>query len=194
VTWHAYADESMRQRQDGSGLYVLAAAMLDDADAPAVREHVTQLAPTRRGRMHWRDAEVPERRKAVSAVAELHALHLVVVGVRLNPRAQERGRRQCLRRLLWELQEAGVTRVWLESRTASLNARDHAAVEAWRAQHVIGGDLRVDFAQPYGPAGEVLLWLPDIVAGAVSAARGDGDERYLTALEPILTEITIDLR
>ena len=38
-----------------------------------------------------------------------------------------------------------------------------------------------------------LVWLPDIVAGAVSAARGDGDQQYLTPLEAMLTEYTIYL-
>ena len=38
-----------------------------------------------------------------------------------------------------------------------------------------------------------MLWLPDIVAGAVGAAHADGDKRYLVALRPRLTEFLIDL-
>jgi hypothetical protein len=193
VGWVAYVDESMRQRSDGEGIYVIAAAILDDEDAGSIRQRVKALARTRRSRIHWRDATEAERRKAVAAIVELEVLHLVVVGTRLNLRAQERCRRLCLRRLLWEVGAAGVGQVWLESRTASLNAKDYAAVEAWRAQHVVRGDLLVDFAQPFGPAGDQLLWLADIVAGAVSTARGDGDNQYLMTLDPLITEITIKL-
>jgi hypothetical protein len=52
----------------------------------------------------------------------------------------------------------------------------------------------MDFAHPFdGRDGEVLLWLPDIVAGAVSAARGDGDAQYLLAIEHLLSEHPVDL-
>jgi len=78
----------------------------------------------------------------------------------------------------------------LESRTQSLNRQDMRAVNLFSVQGVIGTTPRVGHAKPLV---EPLLWLPDIVAGAVSSARGDGDDRYRAPLAPLLTEHTIDL-
>lgn len=190
MSWVAYLDESMRQRRDGSGLYVLAAAILATEDTDGVREAVRKLANPRHRRVHWRDAEPDERRDLIAAVAELAALHVVVVGVRLDLRRQERGRRLCLHRMLWELENAGVGNVLLETRTPKLNATDSRAVAAWRAQKALSPQLRIDFVYP---SAEPLVWLPDIVAGAVSVARGDGDDQYVGPLASLLTEYTIEL-
>jgi hypothetical protein len=81
----------------------------------------------------------------------------------------------------------------LETRTSSLNRRDTVMVNALRMRGEIPDTLRVVFAQSYGPQGEPLLWLPDIVAGAVSAVHADGDNRYAAILRPRLAELVIDL-
>ena len=51
--------------------------------------------------------------------------------------------------------------------------------------------LRIGFAYP---SAEPPVWLPDIVAGAVSAARGDGDEQYERPLARLLTVHMIELK
>lgn len=54
--------------------------------------------------------------------------------------------------------------------------------------------MPVDFAHSFnGVDGEILLWIPDIVAGAVAAARGDGDGQLLTPMVDSVVEIMIDL-
>jgi hypothetical protein len=180
----------MRQRRDGSGLYVLAAAMCDESDADDLRASVSPLARGKR-RFHWRDEEPVDRAKAVALVGELDALHVVVVGIGLDNSRQERGRRQCMTRTLWELDRCGVGRVWFDARRPNQNRHDRAMVQALRSRRFIGSDLRVDFAHPDD---EPLLWLPDIVAGATSAAFGEGDLRYLTQLDNVLSDlIAIDL-
>lgn len=189
MSWSAFVDESMRHRRDGSGIYVLAAAILDQADVAEVRESARGLGQGKR-RFHWRDAMDSDRRRAVAAVARLDALHVVAVGVGLDNPRQERARRQCMERLLWELDDCDVSEVWLESRQASQNTKDLAAVAALRARRILRPTMRVDFALP---STEPLVWLPDVVAGAVSAARGDGDDRYLSPLLPVLTEYAVDL-
>lgn len=64
-----------------------------------------------------------------------------------------------------------------------------------RGQKVIGDTINVRFAHPFnGRDGEVLLWLPDIVAGAVATARGDADFQFLAPLEALVDEITIELQ
>jgi hypothetical protein len=190
VSWVAYVDESMRQRVDGSGLYVLAAAVFDPAEADGLRVAMTELSGRDR-RFHWRDVQPAERGKAVTVVASLDALHLVVVGVGLDNPRQERGRRQCMTQLLWKLDQTGVTHVWLDARRPNQNARDQALVAALRARRLLGPNLLMDFAHA---AEEPLTWLPDIVAGAVSAAYGDNEVQYLAPLETVLIDtIMIDL-
>jgi hypothetical protein len=189
VTWIAYGDESMRHRPHSTGLYVLAAVVFDAADMEGLRAEARQLG--QRGRFfHWRDESTARRRKAVAAVASLDALHFVVVGTGLDGRRQERGRRQCLTRMLWELGDCGVDEVRLDARRPEQNDRDIALVDALRARGQIRDGVRLNFVRS---ATEPLVWLSDIVAGAVSAARGDGDDQYVTMLEKLLTEHTIEL-
>ncbi len=193
MAFSAWIDESMRYRSNGTAIYTLAAAIISEADVNSIREDVRMLAGSRRPRVHWRDADDSERHKLVHSVGSLDAVHVVVVGTRLERVRQERGRRHCLRRLLWEGNNLGVTHATLEARTAALDRADLAAVAAWRARGELPAALRIDFGRPYGPHGEPLLWLPDIVAGAVSAARGDKHPQYLTALRHVVTEHVIEL-
>jgi hypothetical protein len=164
-------DESMRAN---AGVYLLAAACLDDADYPAARDSVATLAKPGQ-RFHWRASSAPVQRKAVALVASLPALHLVVVAAPLDPPRQERGRRHALCRLLYELRGHGVTRVVLEARTQSLNAKDAEAVDAFRAAGVIGSDIVIEHGYPAGPNGEPLLWVPDIVAGVIGGELDRGE-------------------
>lgn len=181
--WVAYVDESIRAVDR---LYILAAAVLDEAHQADAREEARTLA-LRGLPFHWRLEKEPRRAKAVGVVAGLPALHLVVVGAPLDPARQERARRHCLEQLLFQLDGAGVGRVWLETRTASLNSRDIAAVRAFRARRVIHHDIRVDHAYP---SAEPLLWIPDIVAGAVSAAAR-GESTYREQLERLISEYRV---
>ncbi|MGH3655042.1 MAG: hypothetical protein ACRDUA_00130 [Micromonosporaceae bacterium] len=186
VAWVAYVDESMRSPgDDAEGLYVLAAAMIEKKHLDAERHRVTRdLALRGRLPFHWRDEPEPRRAKAVYLVAQMPALHLVVVGLPLTPAKQERGRRQCLARLLHELDTAGVEHVWLDSRRPHDNRRDIRAVDGFRKQLLISPTLRVSHAYPAGDQAEPLLWIPDIVAGMITG----GHEEYRDALDPILTE------
>jgi hypothetical protein len=192
VTWVAYVDESMRQRTDGSGIYVLAAAVIPEDRVADVRESARGLGGPgqRKRRFHWRDAQDRDREAAAVRVASLDAIHLVAVGAGMDNPRQERARRQCMERLLWELEDCGAKGVWFESRKSHQNALDLAAVAALRARRVLKSAIRVDFALP---SVEPLVWLPDVVAGAVSAARGDGDERFVSPLRPVLTEFEVEL-
>jgi hypothetical protein len=113
----------MRQRRDGSGVYVLAAAMVEVEKAEPIRDVVAGLV-SRRHKFHWRDESPANRRKAVDLVASVDSIHLVAVGTGMKNAKQERARRLCLETLLWELAACGVGQVWLDSRTESLNRGD----------------------------------------------------------------------
>jgi hypothetical protein len=183
VGWVAYVDESMRIRRSEPAVYVLAAAMFDDTGLDDVRKQVSELVSGPGQRFHWRHESRRLRDRAVSFLGVLPALHLVVIGASLLPSRQERGRRLCLERLLFELEIHGVAHVWMESRTHDLNAKDAAAVAAFRSQRVISHAIRVGHAYP---STEPLLWVPDIVAGTVTTAEA-GERRWMDALAPLLT-------
>lgn len=125
-----------------------------------VREAVSELAHGKQP-FHWHDESPVRRRKAVKTVSVLDALHLVVIGMGMDSRRQERARRQCLTRMLWEMSAADVHQAWLDARTPSQNAKDIALVDILRVRGELADELRVDFGYPRGPSrccGCPTLW------------------------------------
>jgi hypothetical protein len=152
----------------------MVASCVDEVDSGEVRTVVSGLAAPGQ-RFHWRRSARPARAKALGVVADLPVLHLTAIATRLDPRRPERARRACLHRLLFELASHGVTLVIMETRTQSLNHKDAAAVDAFRSAQVIGPEIAVEHGYPSGVNGEPLLWVPDIIAGAIGAELDHGD-------------------
>ena len=190
---HAWVDESMHVASAAlpNGLYLLAATVADPAECETIRDVVRGLLVGRSPRLHWRDQTPRRRRFIANVLADIRVAHTVVVGMPLDQARQERARRQCMERLFHELHAIAVARVWLETRTASLNAHDRKMIDALRGRHIIPDAFTVDFAQPRQ---EPMLWLPDAIAGAVGMHyRQDDDEPY-QALTARITEHAITLR
>jgi hypothetical protein len=187
---HSWVDESMHLLDDGSGWYILAAVVCDPVAAAASRDTLRSLLLRRQPRLHWHTEDGLRRTKLAEAVAALDVKAVVVLGSPLVKSKQERARRICMERLFPELVDRGVTRVWFESRTDKLNARDRDQVAAMRGAKWIDGSLRVDVALPLQ---EPMLWAADIVAGAVGAARVHGVS-YLDAMQDRVTHIEVGLR
>lgn len=174
------------RRSPAGGLYLLAATICTPAAAEPIRDGMRSLLVGSGSRLHWH-TEGPQRRRTIAAqLATIDSLaaHTVVVAAPVDPERQERARRLALERLLYELDNAGVSLVWIESRTAALNARDRELVAALRSRRGVSGALVVDFASP---TREPMLWAPDAVAGAVGQARDHGGDRepYLLLRERI---------
>lgn len=185
----AYVDESAHTKLDG-GCYILAAAMLAPEDRGDVRDSMRSLAPSQGQRFHWRLESDSGRRKATALVADLPVLHLVVVGTRLDRRKQERARRRCLSCLLYELDIHGVDRVFLESRTPTLNKADIDAVTFFKNSGVVDRGVRVEHDYPLE---EPLLWIADLVAGACGQSVVGVDE-YRRELAQLIIEHAVDLQ
>lgn len=166
---HAWVDESMRAARDGAdGIYLMAAAVADPSACDLVRADLRAMTEKEAERLHWRH-ETPERQAKIAAVIGNHDIvNLVVVGMPLDARRQERARAICAERLLYELDNLGVAHVWLETRHPALNQRDLRLVKALRGKRSISSSIRVEFARPKD---EPMLWIPDAVAGAVNGAR-----------------------
>ncbi|MFG1638592.1 hypothetical protein ACGFKX_27600 [Pseudonocardia alni] len=161
---------------------MLAAALIEREDEEAARAAVAALRLRGQRKLHWRDEDRSRRKLLTEAIAALPALHLIVVKVDITA-ASERRRRLCLARLLPELDRHGVPEVYLEARETKQNARDMQILAAMRARREVGSQLRLHH-QP-GPQNP-LLWVPDVVAGAVGSDRA-GEPAYLERLASLTT-------
>ncbi|KAB2977489.1 hypothetical protein F8R89_00980 [Streptomyces sp. SS1-1] len=145
--------------------------------------------PRDTAKLHWSEMDRKERMKAAQAVADQDGLHIVSVGSPVPRRKQERARSKCLSTLIFELHGFGVSHLCLEAREKELNARDIRTVATAR-QTVLpkGTQMR---AEHRPGATEPLLWISDIVAGAVRDQR-QGDSRYTDMLGQALMDIDVN--
>lgn len=190
-TLHAWVDESMRVNPQGDqGTYILASAVCDPAGCEPIRDALRDLLTGKEPRLHWRDEDAGRRTKIAAAVADIDMAAVVVVGMPMEQKKQERARRICLETLLPELALMGVTQVFMEARTPSLMRKDSRHLSTMLGRKIIGPDLRVSNARPLE---EPMLWLPDAVAGAVSAARA-GQDQWIQQLRHTVTELEVVIR
>lgn len=183
----AFLDESQSDRFRDPFCYVLAAGVCAPVDIDAARAAMEQLRLPGQLKVHWRDESHKRRRQVVETVAALPLQHLVVVRDGRVGEAGERQRRHCLERMLFELDQLQVDTATFESRGAADDRRDRAMLDALRARKVVTSALRV--AHTPGPK-DSLLWVPDIVCGAVTQQR-TGDAQYIEVLATQVKLITI---
>ncbi len=182
VAVRAYVDESVRVASPG--VYVLAAVVVPSSRALDIRAQLRSHVLPGGSRFHWHDEGQDRRAKFLQVFCGFSLPAVVAVAAPMDPKRQERGRRKCLEQLLWALEASGVRDVLLESRQERRDQSDRAAISAaQRAQKVPHG-LRYAFG---APASEPLLWLPDVVAGVVSADRAGLPGPGLGALGSALT-------
>lgn len=89
------------------------------------------------------------------------------------------------------LANLGVSDVSIEARTESLNRRDMRMLDALRSRGTLAAGLAVTFARPIQ---EPMLWLPDAIAGAVSAHLRGRDSHPYELLKRELTVHRITMR
>ena len=181
----AYVDEAF-----ADGTYVLAAGLVDGSEQHTVRAGLQAALLPRQRRLHWHDESPARRLQLASVVGDLQLPAVAVVGGPVNERRQERARRQCLERLLWELQAVGVDRIRAESRQPERDRADIRALAAFRRTGILAPHMTFDHVRPLQEQG---LWLADIIAGAVLADLR-GDSRYRKPLEEALRVVGLQLR
>jgi hypothetical protein len=184
---HAWVDESMRPSANDERMYLLAAVVADPTCCESARDELRAILPKGARKLHWTDMEDPEKKQVTGLVTEFDMAHMVVVGTPLDSRKQEHARAKCMERLLWELGEMEVSRVFLEQRTESLNRRDMKLVRHLRGSKSIPSGLRVDIEQP---SIEPMLWIPDQVLGAMGDAEAD-DNTWLDLYDGAVHRIDI---
>lgn len=173
---HAWIDESMRLPDPTAGVegrYVLAVCI--GAPGPVVdqaRESLRLLLHGRQRRLHWAKESPRQRARIAKTIRSFEGIRLLVVSGPLpDASRQERWRRKCLERVLWELSARAVTYAWLERRTASLNRRDLLMISKARGAGILGADTLLEFGDP---STEPMLWVSDALAGLSIASNGDG--------------------
>lgn len=181
----AYVDESVRVA--APGLYVLAGVVVRPGQAEPVRDVLRRELRHQRRPFHWRLEERTDRESMAKRVGALDLSAVVAVASPVDAHRPERARRFCLTRMLWELEQRQVLDVLLESRT-HLDSEDRAHIlGAQKAGHLTR-ELRYAFERPNL---EPLLWLPDLVAGAVSYSRAGLDQQCLEHLQHIVTVVDV---
>ncbi len=182
----AFADESQSNRALDPDTYVLAAVVCEAALVEEVRMSTARLRADRQRKVHWRDESDRRRRVIADAVGAAPIGHLVVVREGRSGERPERQRRQCMTRLLYELDQLDVATITFESRGSADDRKDRVMLDALRSRRTVSASLRMDHLP--GPA-EPLLWAADVLCGAVVQHRL-GDPRYLSALSA-RTEVTV---
>jgi hypothetical protein len=187
VTFVAYVDESEPRQDIDPGTYVLCAAVLSFDSQEGHRELMRALKRPHQKKVHWHEEASDKGRAAlVDSVAAMAAEHLVVVRLGDTETRSERRRRLCLERLCYELHALGVSDVIIESRGPS-DGLDRKLVDTMRAKKLIDSTLRIEHLP--GPA-EPLLWVPDVVCGAVAQERY-GNPVYMDRLRRSVTIIEV---
>jgi hypothetical protein len=179
----AWVDESIivgSERHPGA--YTLASVITDATAVDDLRDVVRALRERKVVRLHWATESAKRRDLIAHAIAGLDIAAIVALGSPVHRHKQERARRCCLECLLYGLEDFGVTQVWLESRRVAQDRRDRSLADSARDKGLISHDLAVDFALPLQ---EPMLWLPDAVAGAVTAAQL-GEPRWLLTLSDVI--------
>lgn len=189
---HAWVDERMDvDPVHDRGSYILASVVSDPNRCGPVRDALRALLQGRQRRLHWRDETAPRRTKIAAAISAMGVTAVVVVGVPMANRRQERARRICMETLLPTLErDYRVSRVLMEARTQNLIRKDREQVANLVGKKLITPALRVGSARPLE---EPMLWIPDAVAGAVGAARL-GNPEWLGIIRHTVTEIEVGLR
>ncbi|MFF3166765.1 hypothetical protein [Streptomyces sp. NPDC003273] len=184
----AWLDESFREHES-AGFYIIAATVLDPATVGTARLTMRGLkGPRDTAKLHWNEMDRTERKDAAQMVAAQEGLHVVSVGSPVPRRKQERARSKCLSALIQELHGFGVARLCLEARQDELNARDIRTIATVRQTVLPKGTMMR--AEHIPGATEPLLWISDIVAGAVRAQRL-GDSRYTDLLGETLIDFDV---
>ncbi len=147
---------------------------------PVLTDALRSFVPRRAVRFHWHEVSANRLQIGLAAAGSQPCPPRRCRCYAARPRnVQERGRRLCLSAISWELDSRGVDRLQSETRRQR-DANDRRFLLGEQRVDRLPAALQYEFGQPNQ---EALLWVLDAVAGAVAAAFGAGERRYLHALD-----------
>lgn len=187
--FRAFADESSSDRRLDPDTYILAAAVIDPEQLDHVRELALELKLPGARKAHWRDDSDKRHDVVIDAISKMPIEGVVLVRRGLSDERPERRRRKCMEPFLAAVEAYGCSHLLLESRGPADDKRDRELLDMMRAKK---RSEALRMSHEPGPA-EPLLWLPDALCGAVSAAR-TGRDRWLEMIMDRLRVTEIDER
>lgn len=165
-TFRAYIDESSAVRSATRQEYLIGAALIPVDRSDGIREHLRSLTLPGQIKLHWTDESEARRRAIVESIGSLAPMTVVVTHVSERMRKNERCRRKCLELLYYDMAGMGVFDLLLEHRSDVQNKRDRAHIVGLQNQ---GLDQRIRIGHRRG-GDEPLLWIADVLLGAVNSA------------------------
>lgn len=175
----AFVDESICLRPaSGTQEYLICAVLIDIDHIEEVREKLLPLRRPGQIKIHWTAESDSSRRKLTDALAEIEHMSVLITHTSDPERKTERFRRKCLELLYYEMTTCGVSELILESRMDAQNKKDCAHIAELKKSG-LSASIRIEHARG---GDEPLLWIPDIILGAVNAAQL-GKSDYLSRLE-----------
>jgi hypothetical protein len=148
------------------GTYLLVASVVEEGDRQAVSDALRAARLPGQRKVHWHDEQATRRLDLLERIGLLPVRHVVVRTVDRHA-GSERRRRICLTALLLRLAAMDVADVCFEARQRTQDKRDRQLLDALRRGRLVSSSLRMRHVP--GPV-EPVLWVPDIVAGAVGAS------------------------
>jgi hypothetical protein len=154
VPAHAFVDESIRNG------YLLSAAVIATGDVSTARGKLRELCKPGQRRLHMKDENNSRRREILSTLSGL-GIDMYLYRASVAGRAIRAGRDDCLRALVPELLELGVTRLVIESCNQDL--RDQQVVQPISNRLTAAGEFTFLHS---APSVEPMLWAADAAAWA----------------------------
>jgi hypothetical protein len=174
-----FVDESLHR---DAGLYILSCVTIDDYRTVSLRAEIRQelLLPGQK-RFHWRGENAERRTLALELLAEVHDTAYAYVCSRLQECGDGRARALCFKKLMWDARMEHISGITFESRQPHNDQIDRATIIGLQRSRIAPSSLVYDFKTPVD---EPLLWLPDVMAGAIAAST-TGNDLYADSLEGI---------
>lgn len=156
--------------QTPAGLYVVAAVIVEERQEEA-RAQARAVLPPKQVRFHWRDEGGARRLAMLGCIVGLGASARGYVHRMADVRRQDRSRALCFKRLLWDLGQAGVGELVIESRREPNDRKDRQTIIWAQKAHIASQAL--DYRHGL-PKEEPLLWFADALAGALRSDEVEG--------------------
>lgn len=179
ASYRGFADESSAVRSVDRQEYLIGAALIAADHCGRIREQLRPLLLPGQVKLHWTDESEARRRDIVRAVAALEPMSVVITHLSARQAKTERFRRKCLEDLYHEMVSMEIFDLTLETRSRAQDSKDRAHIVALQSQ---GLDKRLRLGHSRG-GDEPLLWIADIVLGAINSAHL-GEPAYLNELSP----------
>ena len=169
----AWGDESALTSRTPR-MYLLGATVFAEDAKRDIAEFSKSKPPGMR-KLHWHDMDDREKRRALSALAEVPHWSSVAIMAPMMPGARlERARRKCFERLLPNLEQRGVDLLVLESRWKQEDQYDIEMAAAMRSRKMIE---RIRLEHVRSNTGEPRLWAPDQIIGAIGEIMSTSRDR-----------------